>query len=422
MDSPDTIRIQTFENGLVLVGEPMPWLESAAFSIHVPAGSRFDPEDKVGIANFVCEMVQRGAGALDSRGYIEQLELLGVDYSSSASTYATHFSGALCADQLEPALAVYADVLQRPHLKESELEDARQVCYQEIGALEDDLYQQVMNRLSLNYFGQPDGRDGHGTIASVGRIGIDDIRRFFQTRYLPNGTIIGVAGRIDWDALCRTVDRLFGDWQPGTTDAPPTVPGRHGVEHIPYQSQQTHIALAFPSIPPGHDDYYLANGVVGILSGGMSSRLFLEVREKRGLCYTVFATQTVTRDRGGIVCYSGTAADRAQETLDVIVQQLDRLPAGIDDRELERLKVQVRSTLVMRQESCRGRAGALVSDYFYLGRVRTLDEINARYNALTVDSMNRFLADNPPGPYDLVTMGEAPLEIHRDGISPASTG
>lgn len=416
------IHSHPFENGLVLIGQSMPWLESAAFSFQVPAGCRYDPVDRIGIANFVCEMVQRGAGNMDSRQYIETLEGLGVDYSSSASVYGTHYSGASCSGQLHEALSVFADVIRRPHFPQEQLEDGRLVCYQEIAAIEDDLPQRTLIELRNRYYGQPDGRDCHGTAASVGSIEQADLQDFYDRNYRPNGMILGVAGKIDWPALKDHVGSLFADW-PSKPEAVPSVSAaEHGTCHLPFDSQQTHIAIAYPGVCYSDPDYYKQAGSVSVLSGGMSSRLFSEVREKRGLCYSVFASNHSVIDRGCVVCYCGTSTERAQESLDVIIEQLIDLKSGITEDELRRLKVQVRSDLIMQQESCRARAGSLTGDWFHFGRVRTLDEINSNISALTVSEINRFLEQNPPQQFDLVTLGSHPLEKNNDGISSTPIG
>ena len=153
----------------------------------------------------------------------------------------------------------------------------------------------------------------------------------------------------------------------------------------------------------------------------MSSRLFTEVREKRGLCYAVFASSHSIKDKGCVICYSGTAAERAQETLDVIIEQLQELKQGIHEAELKRLKVQIQSGLIMQQESCRARTSAIAGDWFHLGRIRTLDEINEKIDGLTVDSINDYLKQNPPADFDVVTLGPQPLEM-PGGISTAPVG
>lgn len=410
----------TFENGLVLVAQSMPWLASSAFSINLPAGCRYDPAEQIGLSNFTCEMVQRGCGDMNSRQYIEELEANGIDYSSSSSVYHMHFSGAMRAENLLTGLSIYADVLQKPHLPEDQLEDGRLVCYQEVRSLEDDLVQRVLLSLRERHYGHPDGRDCHGSMESVKSISIADIQKFYETHFRPNGTILSVAGKIDWPQLKDHVGKLFGNWESQEDVVPDSSPAQHGVHHISFDSQQTQIALAYKSIPVVDPDYFQARGAVGVLSDGMSSRLFHEVREKRGLCYSVFASNHSIKGKGSVICYSGTTAERAQETLDVIIEQLHNLSKGIHEDELRRLKVQIRSGLVMQQESCRSRAGVIAGDWFHFGRVRLLDEISELINNLSVESINQYLSNNPPGQFDLVTLGPTPLELPDHAVSSTS--
>src|SRR5262249_31387105 len=144
--------------------------------------------------------------------------------------------------------------------------------------------------------------------------------------------------------------------------------------HLEKETTQTQIGIAYPSVPIGHPDYYAALGAVNVLSGGMSARLFTEVREKRGLCYAVWATYQTLRDRASVLCYAGTTNERAQETLDVMLGELKRLQEGIEKEEVERVQAGLKSSLIMQEESTSARAGTLASDWYYLGRVRTFDE------------------------------------------------
>jgi predicted Zn-dependent peptidase len=405
-----SIFSHTFENGIVLVAEDMPWLKSAAFAIAAPGGCQSDPADKLGLANFTCEMVQRGSGDLNSRQCLEALEELGADCSASVSTTHTNYGGKMPARSICDVLSIYANILRRPHLPNDQVEDGRQVCFQEIRSLEDELSQLTMMELKRRHFPEPLGRSAYGTMESVAAITLADIREHVEKTYRPNGLIISVAGNIQWEPLRDHVEKIMGDWQPQPDDPITLVQAIGGVHHIPHDSNQTHIALAYPSVPYQHEDYFLARGIVGVLSDGMSSRLFTEVREKRGLCYTVFASLFCLKKLGCVVCYAGTSADRAQETLDVIVSELDRLGQGIGIDELNRLKVQIRSSLVMSQESSRARAAAIAGDWYHLGRVRTLDELNDRINALTVDQLDDYVRRSPARDFNLVTLGPQPLE------------
>ena len=406
-----TILTHQFANGLTLIGQPMPWLQSAAFAVSVPAGSRYDDKEKVGTANFLCEMVQRGCGDYDSRQFVEALQMLGVDFSSSAGNYHTHFGGALIASELLPALRITADVLRRPHLPESQLEEGRMVCLQEIAATADDLPQKAMSRMKARFYGDPDGRNSDGTIESIQSITLEDLQNSHQRFYQPDGLIIAVAGQFDFSSVVDEVGKLFDDWQSNPSPKVEQTPPSKGVEHIQFDSEQTHIVVGFDGCTHSDENYYLNRCAIGVLSDGMSSRLFSEVREKRGLCYSVFATNHSVKESAGVFCYSGTTAARAQETLDVIVEQLRELGAGVTEAELKRLKIQIRSGLVSQQESCRARANAINSSWFHLGRVRTLDEILDNINSMTVEKVNDYLSKHPPADFSLVTLGSEALTL-----------
>jgi predicted Zn-dependent peptidase len=399
------------ENGLVLLAESMDWLESAAFSLLVPAGCSRDPEDRVGLANFVCEMVQRGCGSRDSHQFVSDLEMLGADSSASVSNAHCSFGGAVPAENLHAVLAIYADVVRRPHLPSEQMEDARQVCLQEIRSIEDELPQKVFQELRLLQYGLPYGRSSSGTEVSVRAISLPDVQRYFETTFHPAAAILSVAGRIDWPRLKDTATELFADWKP-LVDAPAEdCPATETYRHLPHQSAQTHIGIAYESVPYSHPDYFQARAAVGVLSDGMSSRLFTEVRENRGLCYAVHAGCHSLRDRGSVLCYSGTTTERAQETLDVLLAEIVRLSNGIAPDELQRLKAKIKSALIMQQESSTSRSGSIAADWYHLGRVQTLDELRGIIDGLTCDSINSYLAANRPTDFRIVTLGAQELEI-----------
>ncbi len=411
-----SIYVKSFPNGLVLVGEEMPWLESVALSLHLPAGCRYDPSERLGLSNMACEMVQRGCGRRSSREFVESLELLGVDHSASVSSSHTTYTASMLSDNLAEALGIYADLVQRPHLPLDQLEDARQVCFHEIRSVDDDFAQKTMQQLRLRHYGQPLGRSAAGLWEHVEQISIDDVTQFFATVYGARDTILAVAGKFDWARLEATVERLFGDWHSQTAERIADEPPYRGYHHLQHDSNQTHIGLACAGVPYNDPRFFLARGAVGVLSDGVSSRLFTEVREKRGLCYTVSAYCHSFLDRGSILCYAGTTTERAQETLDVMSSELSRLAAGIEPAELDRVKARIKSGLIMQQESSGSRSSAIAGDLYYWGRVRTLDELKAIVDGLTAESINEFLASAPPQPLTLVTFGAQQLETNL-GVS-----
>lgn len=412
------ILSHSFDNGMVLLAEPMTSLESAAFTFLTPAGSVFDPDDRAGLGTLTNELALRGSGSRDNRQFIEDLDNLGIERAEGVSELHTNYRGASLAKNLAPALAIYADLLRRPHLPADELEPSRLAALQELQSIEDEPSQKVMIELGRRHYPSPWGRPSQGDLGGLNSITLGDIQRHFALCYRPNGTILGVAGNIDWERLKDQVAELFADWKP--VEAPTLAEGPRGVrcEHLLHESNQTQIGIAYESVPYNHPDYFQIVGAVGVLSGGMSARLFTEVREKRGLCYSVYATTHSLKDQGSVLCYAGTSAERAQETLDVTLGELERLALGIEPGELSRLKARVKSGLIMQQESSSARSGAIARDWYHLGRVRTLDEVGALVDQLTRDSISDYLAAHPPGDFTIVTLGQTPLkfpEIARGG-------
>ena len=181
--------------------------------------------------------------------------------------------------------------------------------------------------------------------------------------------------------------------------------------HTKHDSNQCHIGIAFPSVPYRDPEYLRAWSAVGVLSSGMSSRLFTEVREKRGLCYTVSASLQTQLERARVLCYAGTTAERAQETLDVTFAELVRLGEGIRPEELNRLKARIKSSLIMQQESTSARSGAIARDWYHLGRVRPMEEVSDLVDKLNSDDINEYLRNHPPGDFTFATLGPKELVL-----------
>lgn len=396
---------------MVLVAEPTRSLESAAFTFLLPGGCANDSPRLAGLAAMTCEMMLRGAGPRDSRTWISDLENLGVERGESVGTTQATFGGATVRDSLPAALELFADLLRRPQLPAAQIEAGRSVCLQELRGVEDEPSQKLMIELRRRSYPDPWGRPSQGDERGLRSVTIEDVRQFHAHHYRPNGTILAVAGNVDWPRLCAHVERLFGDWATCNGSEPAAVLERPVDNHIKFESNQSHVGIGYPTIPYRHPDYFQAWAAVGVLSSGSSSRLFTEVRERRGLCYTVSASLHTQRDRAAVFCYAGTTADRAQETLDVTVSELLRLRDGIESKELDRLKARIKSSLIMQQESSAARSGALAREWYHLGRARTLDEIGGLVDALTSDSINAFLEKNPPRELLVVTLGPEPLEV-----------
>jgi predicted Zn-dependent peptidase len=402
-----------FANGMVLIGEPTAALESAAFTFLLPAGCCYDPAEGAGLAALTNEMMLRGAGPRDSRTWVSDLENLGVERGESVGVAQATFHGATLRDNLAAGLGLFADMIRRPHLPADQLDAARNLCLQELRAIDDEPSHKLMIELRRRQYPDPWGRSSHGEEKSLRKVTIDEVRKFHATHYRPGGTILATAGNFDWQRLCDLVEQLFGDWAPNDIREPNTANGRPSGSYIPFESNQSHVGIAYPTIPYKHPDYFQAWAAVGVLSSGSSSRLFTEVRERRGLCYTVYASLHTQRDRASVLCYAGTTAERAQETLDVTISELKRLGDGIEQSELDRLKARIKSALIMQQESTSARSGALARDWYHLARVRTLDEVGALVDALSAESINAFLRANPPRDLLVVTLGPEALTIPK---------
>jgi predicted Zn-dependent peptidase len=411
---PELVAHHEYRNGLVLVAEAMPGVQSAAFTLLLPAGAAYEPEGRGGTATMLAEWITRGAGDRDSRALLTALDNLGVSHGESAATIHTSVSAATLGRNLIPALEVYADVLRRPHLADEEVEPIRALTLQGLQSLEDDPGSKVMFELRRRHFPDPWGRPSPGTPEGVAAVSAEEIRGFYRAAYRPNGSILAVAGAIDWPALRDAVDRLFGDWPAGPEPPVSVRPAGPGRDHIAKDTQQIQIALAYPTATVTSPDYYLARAAAAILGGYASARLFTEVREKRGLCYSVYAGYESLRDLAAVLCYAGTSADRAQQTLDVTLAEVARLGrSGVDAEELDMMRAGLKSALIMQQESTMSRSSSLASDWFYLGRVRPLEEIAAALDALTPESVSAFAARQRTDEMTIVTLG--PNALHLPG-------
>ncbi|MCA9175755.1 MAG: insulinase family protein [Planctomycetales bacterium] len=410
MTVPQQLFAETLDNGMVLVGERMDWVESAAMSALLPSGGRTDPLDRPGLSNLLCDMVQRGAGSRDTRQLLNDLENLGVSYGGQVSNAHMSFGAAMLADRLFEALPIFADIICRPHLPESQLDDSRSVCYQEIRAIDDEPARQLMMALRRQHYPAPLGNDPHGTLESVGSITYDDVREHWRRQFVPRGTILSIAGRFDWPQLVDQVRAQFGDWQGSPPASIETTAAPGGYLHIPHESNQTHIGIAYASLPADHPDFYRAWAGVSILGDGESSRLFTQLREKHGLVYTYSANYHTVKSHSSIQCYAGTMKD-AQKTLDVMLHEIQLLSSdGVTPEEVDRLKTRCKTLFIMNQESSRARAGALASQWHLLGRLRPLAETEAEIDALSCETIGEYLRANPPASYTFCTLGPKPLE------------
>jgi predicted Zn-dependent peptidase len=406
------VQIHTYSNGLTLLVEHMPHVRSAAFTFAVRGGCAYETSDERGLAGITLDLMTRGAGSRDNRQLNDALDALGVDRSESTGVMLLYLGGSTLSRNLAPALDLYADMLRRANLPEEELEPACKLALQDIQGLEDEPQSKVMVELRKRYYPDPLGRDHRGTAEGVNSATIAAVRRYYERHVQPAGLILSIAGDVDFATLKEQVGWLFGDWKASPVPEPKPGADQPASAHIAQELDQTQVALAYPSVAMDDPEFYAARGAVGVLSEGMSSRLFTEVREKYGLCYAIGARFETMRGRGTVVGYTAGRPEKAQELLDRTLHEFRRLADGIEEEELQRVKAGLKASLIMRQESTGARAGGNAADWYMLGRIRPLEEIHAQIDALTPRTITEHLQRFPPKEFTIVTLGSAPLAVH----------
>jgi predicted Zn-dependent peptidase len=399
------------ENGMVLLGEPMEAVESVAFDFMLPAGAAMLPDGCCGAANIAVDWIFRGAGDKSSRQLSDALDGLGSHRSSLVGSAHLTIGAALEADNLAEALDLYADIIRKPNLDKEQFELARQLAIDGILALDDDPRQKVMLKLRERFYPRPLGRSVIGEIDELKALTADKTRHLIKDNFSLSQTVFAVAGKYNFDAVISQMENLFEADLQKAPEAPAPRSKSDGYTHIHNDGAQVHIGLMTETVKPADENYYDARIAVSVLSGGMSARLFTEVREKRGLCYAVGAQYHGLKEAAGIACYAGTTPDKAQETLDCVMEQFNRLVEGISEQEIRRAKVGLKSLLILQSESSSSRASAIAADYYLLGRVRSLDEIKSKIEATSVDSVLGFLRNNRFKDFTVVTIGPKQVTV-----------
>jgi predicted Zn-dependent peptidase len=406
-------KLDTYElgNGMVVLGEPIKGVESAAFDFMIPAGAARLPEGCCGGANVIEDWIFRGAGERDSRALSDAMDGLGLHRSSSVGSSYITVGSALESGNLAAALELYADVILRARLTDEQFEPARQLTIDGVKGLDDDPRQKVMLTLREQFYPQPLGRSKMGHIDDLEKLTAEETRELVRRHFNVEETIFAVAGKYDFGEVRGQIEDLFGEVAAKGGSEMPVGERGDRYTHLQSDGAQVHIGLMTETVLAGDEDYYNARVAVAVLSGSMSSRLFTEVREKRGLCYAVGARYHSLKEAAGIGCYAGTTPDKAQETIDVIRGEFGRLGEGMSEEEIQRAKVGLKSALIMQSESSSARASAIGSDWYVLGRVRSLDEIKEKVEGTSVESLVDFLRRRPFGEFTVVTIGPKEVKV-----------
>ncbi len=410
----EQIKKHQLSNGMTILGTEREDIGSAAFMIMVPAGAAHLPKGCDGASNVILDWIFRGAGERDSRELSNMLDSLGTHRNSDVGSSHLVLGAALEAGKLSEALEIYSDIVERPRCDKEQFELSRQLAIQEVIGLDDDPRHKVMLELRKRYYPYPIGRSPLGEKDELEKLDADTAAKIIKDNFNFSGSILSVSGKVDFEEVCKKSEKLFGSSKSSNSNEIATDEhGKYDYVHIPYDGSQVHIGLMTNAVPKGDERYYDLRTAVSILSGGMSSRLFTNVREKRGLCYAVGARYHDLKGHAGIACYAGTTADKAQETIDVIVEEFDKLDKDISDDEMERAKVGLKSGLIMEAESSSSRAVQLGQDYHLLGRVRTIEEIKEAIDSVSRDSVRESLKANSFKRFTVVTIGPKEIKFNR---------
>jgi predicted Zn-dependent peptidase len=412
----DSFYIQEMPNGMTLVGQRMEHVSSTAISILVPGGASRDPDGLEGAAAVAAEWRFRGAGERDSRQLTDALDALGCQHSHSVLGEHTQLTAAQLGRNLPAVLAILADLVRRPRLAEETFDSCRQLILQDLISLEDEPARKCNVLLREKFFPHPLGRCAYGREESLREMDPAAVRRHAMGGLTPVGSILAVAGNIDWGDFVALTRRHFGDWRAAAPTPIVTRAPQGGLTFLRKESAQAHIALAHPSVTPASPYYYPARLAESVLSGGMSSRLFIEVRDKRGLAYHVSTRYHSLKDHAGLFTYVGTPPHQAQETLAVTVGELRRIAEGIQDEEILRSRTQLKSSLILQGESTVARAGALVSDWYHLARLRTLEEISRSIDGVTIPEVLEYLRLYPAEGFTSLLIAPQELDMAAAGV------
>ncbi len=407
-----TPSIFEFPNGLTVIVEEMDTVKSAAYSLTVPSGVLYDSDSRIGASLILTELTAKGAGNLNSRALLEAFDSIGARHGESAGMYSSSYSGSLLAENLDAVMPLVASMVREPHLPEGEIDSIKSLLAQDVRSLLDNPSRRVMHELGLRYFPAPFNRPSIGVAEHLEACTLSDIKNIFGKAYTPKNAILSVAGNVKAEKVRALAEKCFGSWKGGDSILPKMaeLPKRQ-THHIKSDSAQLQIALAYPSVKFAEEFYYASRVASDVLSGGMFGRLFIEVREKRGLCYSVYSSTSSTGIGGVSMAYAGTTTERAQETLDVMLEVLRSVKGTLTDEELKRSKANIKASLVMSEESSGARAGANANDWWWLKRIRSLDEIKDGIEKVTLAELDQYLTKYPCENPMVVTLGAKELVV-----------
>jgi len=383
-----SIEVTKIGNGLTVALNHMPHLETVAFGTWVKAGARNEQEDEHGIAHLLEHMAFKGTKTRSARQIVEEIENVGGDINASTSIETTAYHARMMADDIHMGMDVLHDILRNSVFDAKEMEREKHVILQEIGAandLPDDLVFDIFQDAA--YGGQPIGRPILGTPDTVNGFEKPDLNSYLKKHYRAPNMVVSAAGKIDSKTLLPKIEELYSDFQDELSEEPKAAKYVGGQAMIQRDTAETQINLGFEGRAYQAKDFYASQLLSMILGGGMSSRLFQEVREKRGYCYSVFAFHWGFSDTGVFGINAATGEEDLPKLLPVILDELKRASEDITTEEADRARAQIRSGLMMSMESPAARAGTIARQLLLFGRTISNEELMERLEAISSDRL-----------------------------------
>jgi predicted Zn-dependent peptidase len=378
-----TVKVDTLGNGFRVATERMEGLASAAIGIWIDAGARHETAEQNGIAHFLEHMAFKGTSRRSALQIAEEIEDVGGYLNAYTSRERTAYFARVLSGDVPLALDILADILRDPALAEDEIETERGVILQEIGQTLDTPDDIIFDWLQETaYPDQPMGRAILGPPERVRAFGQDDLKHFIGTHYAPERMILSAAGGVDHDQIVKLAEQLFGDMRPSTRAAGDTAAYHGGERRELKELEQAHFALALQAPGFQDEDFHAAQILSVALGGGMASRLFQEAREKRGLCYSIFAQTAAYADTGMMTIYAGTGAAELSGLVDLTTDELARAAVDLNDAEIARARAQTKAGLVMGLESPFARAERISMMLSIWGRIIPLEDTIQKIDAV----------------------------------------
>lgn len=383
-----SVEITCLPNGLHVITHGMPQLETVALGIWVKAGARDERPEENGIAHFLEHMAFKGTERRDARAIAEEIESAGGEINAATGMETTTYYAKVLKGDWPLALDILADIFSHSILDPGELERERDVILQEIAAANDQPDDLVFDLAQAAcYGGHPLGRSILGTADLIASVSREQMVAWRERNYWASRIVVSAAGHIAHADFVREAARLFGGIPAGRPPQrePPAFVPRAATASKPLD--QAHIILSFQA--PGYrdPDIYTLQVMSSILGGGMSSRLFQEVREKRGLCYSVFSYGSAYEDGGQLGVYAASSPEHTVELVGLTSDIIMSVAGGVSDGEIARAKAQLKSSLVMNLESASSRADQIARQFLAFGRVPAIDELVRRIDSVSSEDV-----------------------------------